>query len=189
MQQFAEIINTEDRKSADTALFEKYSAHIKRCVASFYRSLGRICPQNEIDEVFQETAFKIIRNGYACRHDAGRSSLPTWLGIIARTTTIDHLRRSREMAELDVDLLSVDEDFDAALEPLPIPPGILTERQREILNLYFCEGLEAAEIGERLGIDQRTARSIKHQALKRIRRQMRIDADFNEQINMRRRFS
>ncbi|MGE4291533.1 MAG: sigma-70 family RNA polymerase sigma factor [Desulfovibrio sp.] len=115
--------------------------------------------------------------------------MPTWLGLIARTSAIDYLRRGRETVDFDVELLAVDEDFDGALEPLPIPPGILTDRQREILDLYFCEGLEAAEIGQRLGIDQRTARSIKHQALKRLRRQMRIDTEFNDQIQMRRRFS
>ncbi|WP_022661496.1 RNA polymerase sigma factor [Paucidesulfovibrio longus] len=189
MQQIAKNELYWKTKSADTALFEKYTDHIRRCIASFYRSVGRSYSQNEIDEVFQEAACKIIRNGYALRHDALRSSMPTWLGLIARTTAIDHLRKSRETVDLDVELLAVDEDFDAALEPLPIPPGVLTDRQREVLDLYFCEGLEAAEIGERLGIEPRTARSIKHQALKRLRRRMRLDAGFNERINSGRRFS
>lgn len=186
MQQTAVPQIYKKSKSAETVLFEKYSDHIKRCIASFYRSIGRVCPQNDIEEVFQETAFKIIRNGYVNRHDAGRSSMPTWLGLIARTTAIDHLRRGRDEVDLDEALLSVDEDFDAAVEPLPIPPGILTGRQRQVLDLYFSEGLEADEISERLGIDPRTARSIKHQAIKRLRRHMRMEASLSGNTTMRR---
>lgn len=182
MQQTVHHGLLEKNGSEDALLFEKYTDHIRRCIASFYRSIGRKYSQNEIDEVFQETAFKIIRNGYAARHDAGRSSMPTWLGLIARTTAIDHLRRGRDTADLDVELLTVDENFDAAVEPLPIPPGVLTERQRQVLDLFFRDGLEAAEIADELGIEQRTVRSLKHQALKRLRRRMRQDADLAEMI-------
>jgi len=53
---------------------------------------------------------------------------------------------------------------------LSLPPGVLTDRQEEILSLVFGEDVEAGEIAARLGISPQTVRSIKFQALERLRR-------------------
>ena len=52
----------------------------------------------------------------------------------------------------------------------------VTERQREVLALYYAEGLNMREIGERLGVDTSTVSRTIHRGEKRLRRCLRYGA-------------
>ena len=163
------ILLLEKRGLSPDSVFSEYATFIRKCIGAFFASIGRRYAQDEIEEVFQDTALKILRNNYLDRFDARKSSLNTWLGMIARTTAIDHLRRGTpEVSDLDRDI-PVSTDFEARLEPLPLPDGLLTDRQRQVLELAFEHGLDAGEIANRLDVARPTVRSIKRQALARLR--------------------
>lgn len=163
----AETVNTI--LNADT-VFGQYSRFMKSCIGAFFNSIGRPCRQEEIEDVFQDAALKIICNNYLEKFDKSRSSITTWLGVIARTTAIDHLRRQRgEICELEHETIPVTTDFESKVEPLCLPPDLLTERQREVVEMSFLSGMDAGEIACRLGVARETVRSIKHQALERLR--------------------
>lgn len=151
-------------------IFNQFNKFIFHCISSFYRSIGRKCPQDEKEDIFQEVALKILKNDYVRRYDKTRSSMTTWLGMITRTTAIDHLRKRREeLAALDAEPEASGPGMESLVEPLPLPAGVLTPRQEEVLQLGFRDGLRATEIAAKLGISPRTARSIKFQALERLR--------------------
>ena len=155
--------------SAET-VFINYSRFMKNCIGSFFNSIGRKCRQEEIEDVFQDVALKILCNNYLERFDRSRSSITTWLGIIARTTAIDHLRRQRgDLYDIDEQAIPSITNFESRIEPLSLPPHLLTDRQQEVVELCFLSGLDAGEIASRLGIARKTVRSIKHQALERLR--------------------
>lgn len=165
------ILNFQRQHISPSTVFIRYARFMRSCIGAFFISVGKDFDQDDVEEVFQETALKILRNNYLDRFDETRSSLTTWLGMIARTTAIDHLRRRRmETTGLDETEPAPDTDFDAAVEPLAVPLGLLTDRQREILELSFQAGLDAPEIARRLRISPPTVRSIKRQAIERLRR-------------------
>lgn len=67
----------------------------------------------------------------------------------------------------EMNLCAEQEDAPAGLQ---LPGGVLTRRQTEIISLFFTDGLEAGEIAAKLGISPQTVRSIKFQALEKLRR-------------------
>jgi RNA polymerase sigma-70 factor (ECF subfamily) len=170
MRNSAKELSSYSKSDAYDVIFRQYRNFILHCIRSFYDSIGRKCTADVKEDIFQEIALKILKNGYIDRFDGSRSSMTTWLGMIARTTAIDHLRRRRlETSDADVEAAPVEQDFDSGLDPLPLPQGVLTDRQRQVLVLGFQEGLDALEIAGRLGISPRTVRSLKFQALERLR--------------------
>jgi len=52
----------------------------------------------------------------------------------------------------------------------------ITQRQRECLILYYVEGLNMSEIGEKLGIDKSSVSRICKRGLARLRRLLRYGA-------------
>ena len=51
---------------------------------------------------------------------------------------------------------------------------VLTPRQREILGLYYDEGLTMSQIGERLGLNRSTVCRTIHRARERLYRSLRF---------------
>lgn len=132
---------------------------------------------NEADarDVFQDVFLRLIKDGYHLlkSYDPSRASLSTWLTIVARSVTIDCLRRKRAG---HVPLEEDSEELAAAPQPprlaLDLPSGVLSARQRLVLQLVFDHEMTVEEIARCLGVDAQTVRSTKHKALTRLRRYM-----------------
>lgn len=113
---------------------------------------------------------KIIRNDYLSKYNNEKSSFLTWLNIICRTMTIDYYRRKLRWETGDwSDEPEERTDPDAEQAMFTLPAGVLTDRQEEVITLFFKDDLEAGEIAAKLGISPMTVRSIKFQALERLR--------------------
>ncbi len=54
----------------------------------------------DVDDAVQEVFVRLVRNEFRLlrSYDPDRAALSTWLTIVARSVTIDHLRRRRRMA-------------------------------------------------------------------------------------------
>ena len=129
-------------------------------------------PGEEAD-VAQDVFVKLCRNEFnlLLRYDSSRASLPTFLTVIATSTTIDHMRR-RGSETVDIDavpehLASVGPDL---REPLSIPKGLLSERQTVVLQLLYEHDLDVAEVAGKLRINAQTVRSTKHTAFVKLRK-------------------
>ncbi len=156
-------------------LFQQYSNLIYKYIIQFVRINGIKIEINEYDDIFQEIALKLIKNGYIDSFDEKRSSIKTWLSIISKTSVIDYMRkRNKQFNEVNVDIYENELSFEHKSNDLDLPKGLLTERQEQVINMFFVDGFEAKEIAQRLQISSKTARSIKHQALERLRNHLGV---------------
>lgn len=131
-----------------------------------------------------------FERAYTSRHqfDESKGSFSTWLFSIARNILIDHHRaRRRHAAWVDSDSLSPDlvtagptpetqvvqqEMVAAMLESL----AHLGERDQEIISLKFAGRLKNKEIGEILGMKEKTVSVALLRAMRRLRQHMEQEA-------------
>ncbi|WP_027721678.1 sigma-70 family RNA polymerase sigma factor [Maridesulfovibrio zosterae] len=149
--------------------FKENTKLIKCIVNKFLRSKYNSISSYDIDEVFQEIAFKIVKNKYIEKYSSEKSSLNTWIYIISRSVSIDYMRK-RHCIYINVEDLDDYAAEDIEKVKLTIPDGLLSKRQSEVLQMIFWGDLKAVEVAQHLGITARTVRCIKHQALLKLRR-------------------
>lgn len=156
--------------------FEDNSVLIKNVIKKFMYTKYRDVSPFDIDEVFQEVAFKIIKNGYIYKYSSEKSSLNTWLYIICRSVSIDYMRKRISLCE---DASEIDDVVapEAKEIDFTVPGGLLSKRQAEVLQMIFWGDLKAVEVAEQLGIKARTVRCIKHQAINKLRRHFAADRE------------
>jgi DNA-directed RNA polymerase specialized sigma24 family protein len=146
-------------------------------VQTLLRHTGRMRDE-DADELTQDVYVRLVRDD--CRllrsYDPDRSRLGTWLTLVARSTTIDALRR-RRLREASLDEMKLDPPAPPPAEargPV-VPPGLLTPRQELVLKLLFDEERDVGEVARLLSVDEQTVRSTKHKALTVLRRHFGVD--------------
>jgi len=162
-------INEVHDEASYKMLFSKYSKLIFKLINDFVKSQSMDLHPSEVDDIYQEVAMKIFKYDYISKYKKEKSSFITWLNIICRTTAIDYYRKNLRWMEF---VLGEEEAMDRAEEIPPafsLPAGVLTDRQAEIITLLFRDGLSTSETAIRLDITTRTVRSLKFQALTRLR--------------------
>ena len=150
-------------------LFRKHSKLIFKLINNFVKAKSILLNNNEVDDIYQEVALKIFKNDYLSRYNTEKSSFITWLNIICRTTTIDYYRKKMRWMESVLEDDAVEEEEGYVPPVFSLPSGVLTDRQAQVITLLFKEGMVAKEVAEALSISTRTVRSIKFQALERLR--------------------
>lgn len=153
--------------------FNTNEVKIKNYIRFFLNNMVSHYSTYEVDDIFQEVALKIIKNNYIKKFISGKSSLNTWLSIISRTVAIDYIRKIQRN-DRKIDEFKHEETSEKEKINIEIPPGILTERQTQIIRMSFWEDLKAVEIAEKLQVTPRTIRSIKYQALSRLRKHYEV---------------
>ena len=149
-------------------LFREHSKLIFKLINNFVKAKNLLLNNSEVDDIYQEVALKIFKNDYLSRYNTEKSSFITWLNIICRTATIDYYRKRMRWMESVLDDAAPEEE--GAVPPVfSLPSGVLTDRQAQVITLLFREGMVAKEVAEALSISTRTVRSIKFQALERLR--------------------
>ena len=150
-------------------LFREHSRLIFKLINNFVKAKNLLLNNNEVDDIYQEVALKIFKNDYLSRYNTEKSSFITWLNIICRTTTIDYYRKRMRWMESVLDDAGAGEEEGYVPPVFSLPPGVLTDRQEQVITLLFKEGMVAKEVADALDITTRTVRSIKFQALERLR--------------------
>jgi RNA polymerase sigma-70 factor (ECF subfamily) len=160
-----------------------WDAFVDRAAPILYSAVRRTLQRygvaarpDAVQDRTQDVFLRLVRNDFRLlrSYDPGRASLSTWLTLVARSTTIDHLRR------LDVPALPLEAADGAtaptapdaaqpALTALDVPPDLLSPRQNLVIRLLFDDGLSTEEAAETLGVVPQTIRSTKHKAITRLR--------------------
>jgi RNA polymerase sigma factor (sigma-70 family) len=158
---------TRGEKSAWDAFVRRYAGLIVAAVRGMAQQEG-----GDVEDLVQEVFVRLCKDGFRLlkTYDPSRAGLSTWLTIVARSTARDALRR-RHPAVTPIDSvpeaqLAVE---DRHAEPLKLPEGLLSPRQKLVLTMLYDRDLEVAEIAQALGIDPQTVRSTHHKAMLKLR--------------------
>lgn len=160
-------------RSAWESFVHRFSAVIYRAVAGTLTRHGSGFDTAECQDITQDVFLRLIKEDYRLlrSYDPSRSNLTTWLSLVARSTTLDRLRRRQlKLVPLDEQAHPVTDPPERGPAAVTVPPGLLSPRQRLVLHLLFDRDLDVAEVAQLLGIDAQTVRSTKHKALAALRR-------------------
>ena len=185
-------------QSADTAyriLLSRMTRADESALVEFYRSTAsrvyafilRIAGHPLADEVVSDVYFQVWQQ--AKRYDLTRGSVLAWLLTIARTRSLDALRR-REPAELHPqpedlrpDLYRNDHDPQSLLLALERDSAIyaavqrLSDAQRRVIELGFFKGLSHSDIAQFTGWPLGTVKTLLRQAMARLQEGLSIFSD------------
>jgi RNA polymerase sigma factor (sigma-70 family) len=165
---------TRGEKPAWDGFVRRYAGLIVSAVRAIARDGGDI--EDLVQEVFARLCkddFRLLRT-----YDPARAGLTTWLTIVARSTARDALRRHRpQVTPID----SVPEAQlaveDRHIEPLKLPEGLLSPRQKLVLSMIYDRDLEVAEIAAVLKVDPQTVRSTHHKAMLKLRSHFAVEGE------------
>jgi RNA polymerase sigma-70 factor (ECF subfamily) len=147
-----------------------YDEHIWR-VYGFFAYWVR--SRQDAEDLTQQTFERALRAWD--RYDESRSSVSTWLLVIARNLLIDHMRASKSSRYQQVE--------EAALESIAASPdrpslgldpeleralGELSLREREMIALRFGGDLSGREIAQLTGLSLANVQQILSRALRRM---------------------
>jgi RNA polymerase sigma-70 factor (ECF subfamily) len=167
----------------EAALAELYDRYASLLLAVTRRILGAAA---EAEEVLQDAFFQVWLQ--ADRYNPSRSSVSTWLVLIARSRALDRLRSRRSLERATTA---------AAAEPAPPADASsggearvlnaersarvrsaldeLPAEQRDVLELAFFGGLSQSEIAATTGAPLGTVKTRALLAMKKLRQALRED--------------
>jgi RNA polymerase sigma-70 factor (ECF subfamily) len=164
-----------DKRSWD-AFVEANARVIYWTAASVLRKRNPRASEDAVRDVAQEVFLKLVQHDYRLLRsfDPAKSSLRTWLAVVARSTTLDHLRKearaTRDLIEAELEEIPAEPE---ASESCPdIPFEALSSRQRMVLRMLYELDMDVRDVAKNLEITEQTVRSIRHQALARVRAHM-----------------
>jgi RNA polymerase sigma-70 factor (ECF subfamily) len=140
----------------------------------------------DLDDLVQEVYIRLVKDNFRvlASFDPERASISTWITIVARSVSLDAVRRQhRETGELDgmpPAAVPVNDDVGIAWADLPL--HLLSDRQTIVLQLLFVHQLTVPGAAEALNVNEQTIRSTKHKALERLRNAMFPDVDSADSV-------
>jgi RNA polymerase sigma factor (sigma-70 family) len=147
---------------------QPFSRFFREQAPAVARLLGALVPQDEVEELVQETFIAALR-GY----DAFDGASPrAWVLAIARRKAIDeHRARGRRppQRELDAETLAGAGPPDPATAEIWGEVAALPPKQRAALVLRFALDMPHREIGEALGCSEAAARRSVHEGISTLR--------------------
>lgn len=157
---------------ADRELFAQLMVESERPVYAFLAS--KVRDRSTASDIAQEAFFLAYRRFNT--YDRSRPFLP-WVMTIAYNCLVDHWRKSgRESADLpDEQLLAAPEpDRDDEWKQQEIVKAMthLSSEDSALLTMFYAEGCPLAEIGERLGVAEGTAKVRLFRARAALRKQV-----------------
>jgi RNA polymerase sigma-70 factor (ECF subfamily) len=150
------------------ALAELYDRYAQILYAVAFKSLGSA---QESEEVVLDVFSQVWRT--ATQYDHSRSRVDTWLFMIARSRTLDRLRRLQRSTKIAVASVDAVKNQPTPLSDDPIEGVLLSERrvhvltaiaqlpeeQRQVIELAYYKGLTHSEIAAQLGLSLGTVKT------------------------------
>lgn len=158
----------------DQAAWDAFAAASRPVMFAAIRRIISPNPRRDIpdiDDLIQDVMMRLLRNdAHLLRSfDPSRASLVTFLTLVARSTTIDRLRR-KTMPTTDTQEFDLADEEEAPTPEIPsIPREILTARQQAVLHLLYDRDQTVSATSAILGITPQSVRSTRHKALIRLR--------------------
>jgi RNA polymerase sigma-70 factor (ECF subfamily) len=168
-------------------IFDHYHESIYRFIAS------RVHRPSDAEDLTQHVFVKALEA--LPRYESRGIPFGGWLFRLARNAVIDHVRTRHDHAELDSiiewthgdagpdEIAVVRQELDAVGAAL----ASLTDEQREAIALRFFAGLSAREAAEAMGKQEGTVRGLQFRAIAALRRELGIEPDGSELVELRTR--
>jgi len=163
----------EGDDSALSHLYDRYSGMLAALVQRIVRD------SSDAEEIVQKVFLQAWKQ--ADRYDVTRSSVSTWLVLIARSRAID-LIRSRKVKDRTLEAVQQEKKgqytsneggervwLDERRKKLRAEMGKLPVEQREILEMAFFQGMTQREIAESTGTPLGTVKTRSLLAMKKMR--------------------
>jgi RNA polymerase sigma-70 factor (ECF subfamily) len=148
-----------------------YDDHVWR-VYGFFAYWVR--SRQDAEDLTQQTFERALRAWG--RYDESRSSVSTWLLVIARNLLIDHMRANKSARHQPVDEVALEsiaaspDRPNVGLDPeLERALGELSSREREMIALRFGGDLTGPEIAQLTGLSLANVQQILSRSLRRMR--------------------
>jgi RNA polymerase sigma-70 factor (ECF subfamily) len=166
-------------------IFDHYHEAIYRFIAS------RVHRPTDAEDLTQHVFVKALEA--LPRYESRGVPFGGWLFRLARNAVIDHVRTRHEHAGLESivdrvhgdagpeEIAAVRQELDAVGTAL----AGLTDEQREAIELRFFAGLSAREAADAMGKQEGTVRGLQFRAIASLRRQLAIDGDASDALDLR----
>lgn len=168
-------------RAAWSAIIEDSRPHLRFTVLQTLQRYNARRSDAQVEDLVAKIQLRIAEDDFRrLRSYSGRSTLKTWLRTLAVNTTIDFLRKKREILTIDDEELGSPEPIDHAspedaamhrqlLEQLARLTHQLNDDDRLFLTLHFVEQRSFAEIAERMNKSPASLYARKHRLTERLR--------------------
>ena len=160
-----------------TDVMEKIYLEYREKVFRYVR--GKVASTADAEDVTSEIFLKLLSS--LDSYDEEKATLSTWIYTITHNTVCNYYReQSRCALSLDENALYSDTDDvmteienEITKENLAIALETLTEREQDIIVLYYYHEIPLRDIAIKMGITYTNAKFIKHQAISKLRLAMK----------------
>jgi len=137
--------------------------------------VSKLCNKENAEDLCSDVFVKIY--SHLDEFDSTQASVSTWIYSITRNTLYDYYRTSHELAELDENtseegLLEDSICSDETLEELAAALKTLSEKERDLILLYYYGGNSLKETADKIGISYSYAKALHSTALKNLRKKI-----------------
>ena len=160
-----------------TDVMEKIYLEYREKVFRYVR--GKVASTAAAEDVTSEIFWRVISS--LDSYDEENSTLSTWIYTITHNTVCNYYReRSKRALSLDenapgscTDDVMTEIENEILKENLAIALETLTEREQDIIVLYYYHEIPLRDIAIKMGITYTNAKFIKHQAIGKLRLAMK----------------
>ena len=160
-----------------TDVMEKIHLEYREKVFRYVR--GKVASTADAEDVTSEIFWRVLSS--LDSYDEEKATLSTWIYTITHNTVCNYYReRSKRALSLDENALYSDTDGvmseienEITKENLAIALETLTEREQDIIVLYYYHEIPLRDIAIKMGITYTNAKFIKHQAIGKLRLAMK----------------
>ena len=161
-----------------TDVMEKIYLEYREKVFRYVR--GKVRNLADVEDVTSEIFWRVLSS--LDSYDEEKSTLSTWIYTITHNTVCNYYReRSKRALSIDENALCSDTDDGVVAEieneilkeNLAIALETLTEREQDIIVLYYYHEIPLRDIAIKMGITYTNAKFIKHQAISKLRLAMK----------------
>ena len=163
-----------------TDVMEKIYLEYREKVFRYVR--GKVVSTADAADVTSEIFLKVLSSFDS--YDEEKSTLSTWIYTITHNTVCNYYRElSKRALSIDENALSSDTDDGVVAEieneilkeNLAIALETLTEREQDVVVLYYYHEIPLRDIAIKMGITYTNAKFIKHNAIKKLKSKMQND--------------
>ena len=160
-----------------TDVMEKIHLEYREKVFRYVR--GKVASTADAEDVTSEIFWRVLSS--LDSYDEEKSTLSTWIYTITHNTVCNYYReRSKRALSIDENALCSDTDDGVVAEieneilkeNLAIALETLTEREQDIIVLYYYHEIPLRDIAVKMGITYTNAKFIKHQAINKLKCKM-----------------
>ena len=161
-----------------TDVMEKIHLEYREKVFRYVR--GKVRNLADAEDVTSEIFWRVLSS--LGSYDEEKATLSTWIYTITHNTVCNYYReRSQRALSIDENALCSDTDDgvmseienEILKENLAIALETLTEREQDIIVLYYYHEIPLRDIAIKMGITYTNAKFMKHQAISKLRLAMK----------------